>query len=130
MRIGYSHLCPPVARGPGCRNWSTPPACLFSGGWAISYDKPGLPGSTPEGIPCISCGRGAFGIADTGLEITGDEFQIWPFSKQWSDGSQAGYELEGETGPQSLAYVQVRGQRCLYNVWSFLGRDHLEYLLQ
>lgn len=32
-------------------------------------------------------------------------------------------------GPKQLAYLRVAGERCLYNVWSHLGRAHLEELL-
>ncbi|HEY5610921.1 MAG TPA: hypothetical protein VIL97_06930 [Thermoanaerobaculia bacterium] len=27
------------------------------------------------------------------------------------------------------AYLRIAGQQCLYNLWSRLGRDHLELLL-
>lgn len=53
--------------------------------------------------------------------------------------SFAGYGIEGAkpltaADPDGrrenlLAYVRVPGQRCLYNVWSKLGRRHLESLL-
>ena len=38
-------------------------------------------------------------------------------------------DLEGGSGPNQLAYLTIPGQGCLYNVWSRLGVDHLEYLL-
>ena len=28
-----------------------------------------------------------------------------------------------------LAYLRVEGQDCLYNIWSRLGREHLEELI-
>lgn len=37
--------------------------------------------------------------------------------------------LQGGIVPRQLAYLRVTGQRCLYNVWSQLGRSHLEALL-
>ena len=46
-----------------------------------------------------------------------------------ADGSTAGYGPEGGTGPAQLAYLRIAGQGCLYNVWSRLGRAHLEQLL-
>ena len=43
---------------------------------------------------------------------------------------RAGYGLEGFTmGPDWLAYVIVPGQSCLYNVWSSIGQEHLEHLV-
>ena len=51
----------------------------------------------------------------------------------------AGYGIEGAAaypadnpagrGVNSLAYLRVGGQQCTYNVWSRLGRSHLETLL-
>jgi hypothetical protein len=87
----------------------------FSGGWGVAYDQPEL--------------RSAFGVAGTGVEAEAPSFHQWPFSVEWDDGSSAGYGPEGGSGPNQLAYLRVRGQGCLYNVWSRLGRTHLEYLL-
>jgi len=107
-----------------------PRAVYFSGGWAIAYDKPGLPGRNPDGTFCLNCGRGAFGIAGTGVNVEPQDIQRWLQRRVWADGSTAGYGPTGGEGPDYLAYVQVKGQRCLYNIWSFLGQDHLESLLQ
>jgi len=54
----------------------------------------------------------------------------WPQQWVWADGSAVGYGPAGGEGPNYLAYVQVKGQRCLYNIWSFLGREHLESFLE
>ena len=94
---------------------ATPRAANFSGGWAVAYDEPGL--------------RSAFGIAGAGIEATGAGDSIWPDSITWADGSIASYGLEGGTGPGHLAYLEIEGQRCLYNVWSKLGEAHLVALL-
>ena len=118
----------PIALGAG--QGATPRQAYFAGGWAIAYDKVGLPGRNPDGTACATCGRGAFGIAGTGSQADGSEYQGWPFSQKWTDGSHARYGLEGNVGPQYLAFLTIKGQRCLYNVWSFLGREHLEYLLE
>lgn len=106
---------------------ATARAANFSGGWAIAYDRPGLPGVNAAGRSCDECGLGAFGIAGTGT--TPDSPYNWENWVYWRDGSKAGYGLEGGTGPRRLAYVTVEGQGCLYNVWSFAGEEHLEYLL-
>ena len=94
---------------------ATPRAATFSGGWAVAYDLPNL--------------RSAFGVAGTGASKTGDTYDEWPHSMTWDDGSSAEYGPEGGTGPNQLAYVRIAGQDCLYNVWSRLGREHLEHLI-
>ncbi len=101
----------------------------FSGGWAVAFDKSGAPGVLASGEYCDSCGRGAFGIAGTGSDAGDGLGQPDAEILAWSDGSRASLFLQGGTGPGHLAYLTVEGERCLYNVWSYLGRDHLEYLL-
>ena len=83
----------------------------FAGGWAVAYDMPNL--------------RSAYGIAGTGTLANSNNTYTWPHYKQWSDGSRMGYGLEGGEGPDYLAYLSVKGQSCLYNVWSRLGEEHL-----
>jgi hypothetical protein len=95
---------------------ASPRAAQFSGGWAVAYDLPEI--------------RSAFGIAGTGVEAEGPSYAEWPHWRSWADGSRAGYGPEGGTGPSQLAYLEVAGQTCLYNVWSRLGVDHLEYLIE
>jgi hypothetical protein len=95
---------------------ATPRAANFSGGWAVAYDLPNL--------------RSAFGVAGAGLKADDPSYDKWPYVQQWDDGSRAEYGPEGGTGPNELAYVKIQGQQCLYNVWSRLGRSHLEHLLR
>ncbi len=109
--------CAPVApaslgEGAGAR----PRRAHFSGGWAVAYDRPGL--------------RSAFGVAGTGSRAAEPAYDEWPHRRVWADGSSAGYGPEGGTGPNELAYLRIQGQDCLYNVWSRLGRAHLEHLLE
>jgi hypothetical protein len=94
---------------------ATPRAATFAGGWAVAYDTPEM--------------RSAFGIAGTGAEARGTTYSKWPFARDWDDGSYVGYGPEGGTGPNQLAYLRIQGQDCLYNVWSRLGREHLEQLI-
>jgi hypothetical protein len=105
----------------------------FAGGWAIAYDRPGLPGRLASGNPCSSCGRGVFGVAGTGAPAEGPEaagtLDQGSVERLYSDGSRAVYHLEGGNGPDYLASLYIKGQGCLYNIWSFAGKDHLEYLL-
>ncbi|WP_284352942.1 hypothetical protein [Roseisolibacter agri] len=105
-------LVAPRALGEGAG--AIPRAATYSGGWAVAYDRPGQ--------------RGAFGVAGSGTTADGASY-AWPDTLRWADGSSAGYGLEGGTGPSHLAYLQIAGQGCLYNVWSRLGRAHLVALL-
>ena len=100
----------------GAGSGATSRAATFSGGWAVAFDMPGE--------------RSAFGIAGSGSKATDPAYSDWPHSLEWSDGSTAGYGPEGGTGPNQLAYLRVKGQTCLYNVWSRLGVSHLEFLLR
>lgn len=92
-----------------------PRAATFSGGWSVAYDLPNQ--------------RSAFGVAGTGVRASDPSYHDWPFTRTWSDGSSVGYGPEGGTGPNTLAYLRIAGQGCLYNVWSRVGREHLEQLL-
>jgi hypothetical protein len=117
QRADNRDSCAPVApvdlgEGVGAR----PRAANFSGGWAVAYDTPDL--------------RSAFGIAGAGITASGDTFDGWDEAIAWADGSHASYGLEGGTGPGHLAYLEIAGQQCLYNVWSNLGSAHLVHLLE
>jgi len=109
----------------------------FSGGWAVAFDTPEV--------------RSAYGVAGPGI-LDGDDAppaaQAERLGKQWPHFTTlaslpapafAGYGVEGAQdypadspdggGLNSVAYVRVGGQQCTYNVWSRLGRAHLEVLL-
>ena len=106
----------------------------FGGGWGLAWDLPSGPGRwDPGGEYCADCGREAFGVAGTGGDATGTEDAIWPNRLAWTDGSHAGYGYEGLTsggsGEPLLAYLFIEGQGCMYNVWSYLGEEHLLALL-
>ena len=105
----------------------------FSGGWSITWDLPDGPGRDGSGAYCTNCGRGAYGVAGVDSTGTVNDLDIWPTAIAWDDGSRAGYGLEGLEQPGSgapvLSYLLVGGQGCLYNVWSFLGEEHLLTLL-
>ena len=87
----------------------------FGGGWAVAYD------SAKE--------RSVFGIAGSGSDVDSPG-PVYPFplTRRWADGSVANYGLQGGEGPDYLAYLQVAGRKCSYNVWSKRGRAHLESL--
>jgi hypothetical protein len=111
-RAGCAPLAP-AALGEG--EGATAGAAAFAGGWGVADDLPGR--------------RGAFGVAGTGVLAADSSYSDWPYHLDWADGSTAGYGPEGGTGPEELAYLRIPGQACLYNVWSRLGREHLELLL-
>lgn len=113
----------------------------FGGGWGLAWDLPSGPGRwEPGGDYCPDCGREAFGVAGTGGDAAGTEDSIWPHRLEWTHDSaagtlrsHAGYGYEGLTsggaGEPVLAYLFIEHQGCLYNVWSFLGEEHLLALL-
>lgn len=107
---------------------ATPRRAFFSGGWGVAWDKAGLRGKDSSGNPCSNCGRSAFGIAGTGATATADRYR-WPAGARYSDGSLASWGPEGGSGPGWLAYVEVAGQKCLYNVWSNVSASHLRQLV-
>ncbi|MEJ6009711.1 hypothetical protein [Novosphingobium aquae] len=110
----------------------------FSGGWGVAYDTPEI--------------RSAYGVAGPGVlgtDSLGPARQRVRLARQWPHlreldqfphPSFAGYGVEGASaypkdnpegrGLNSVAYVRVHGQTCTYNVWSRLGRTHLEFLLE
>lgn len=101
----------------------------FSGGWAVAWDRDAGPGREPSGDYCSDCGRGAFGVAGAGLRASGDEASIGPETLVWADGSTGGFGPEGGPDAPSGAPISmtllVNGEGCVYNVWSFLGEEHL-----
>jgi hypothetical protein len=100
----------------------------WSGGWAVAWDLPAGPGRFADGNYCADCGRGVFGLAGS-HRADGDETEIWAGQMSWADGSKAGFGYEGlgdgSAGEPHLMYLLAQGEGCLYNVWSFLGEDHL-----
>lgn len=131
--------CAPLGLKSDAKAGGTPRPATFSGGWVVAFDRPDW--------------RSAYGFAGAGL-VPEDraDFAVkvdrltkqWPYIRRWDaadnlpTGSAAGYGLEGAKdyptgssgfGQQSLAYLRIPGQTCQYNVWSKLGREHLELLL-
>jgi len=101
----------------------------LAGGWAIEFDQHGAPGVRENGTTCAHCGRGTFGIAGTGMSPD-EVFDIdddAPVTPTFSDGSVV-QVADVEEGVAS-ATLTVQGQGCVYQVWSFLGQDHLDALL-
>lgn len=114
---GRCALIAPETLDPPLPRSAQPRPATFSGGWAVAYDLPEA--------------RSAFGVAGTGTSAWNPSlYQDWPYKRIYADSSRVGYGLEGGgAGPNWLAYVQIPGQDCLYNVWSRQGREELEALL-
>jgi hypothetical protein len=86
----------------------------FAGGWGVTVRNPRR-----------------WGVAGAGVIAADADLEKWKFRRQNAAGVRAGYGLEGfDMGPDWLAYVLVPGQSCLYNVWSSVGKEHLEHLLE
>lgn len=129
--------CAPLAFASTGRTRGAPRPATFGGGWGVAFDLPNL--------------RSAYGLAGPGLvaadraeaELQRERLQEqWPHVLELGELPQpafAGYGVEGAKaypednpagrGVNSLAYVRVGGEQCTYNVWSRLGRPHLETLL-
>lgn len=116
-------------------NSPTPPAeprrAIFSGGWAVAFDRAEGPGRNADGSICADCGRSAYGIAGVGLAADRDLLLGRPEVREYSDGSLVAIYPEGfdESSAFLLADIVLPDQGCLYQAWSSLGRDHLEGFL-
>lgn len=104
----------------------------LEGGWAVEFDRRGMPGLTREGETCARCGRGVFGIAGTNLIpedlVTEDSDADMP-APTFADGSHLSVEPPAEGEDVAAAVITVRGQGCVYQVWSFLGEEHVRELV-
>jgi hypothetical protein len=100
----------------------------LEGGWAVEFDRRGLPGMNAEGEPCERCGRAVFGIAGTNLTVEdlAGEGELPP---SFADGSQLLVEPPAGGEQVAAASITVRGQDCVYQVWSFLGEQHVRELV-
>lgn len=104
-------------------------AGALEGGWAVEFDRRGMPGIARDGSVCTDCGRGVFGIAGTSMtpeELAGEADAPAP---SFRDGSHAELEVS-EAENVAAATITVTGQGCVYQVWSFLGREHVEELVR
>jgi len=106
--------CAPLApTDPELTSGFTARSADFSGGWAVAWDADGF--------------RSAFGVAGTGVGADASLAQRWPGVVRYADGSVLGYGGEGldDSNPKRLGELVIPGQRCLYQVWSGFGDDHL-----
>jgi hypothetical protein len=112
-----------------------------------AWDLPSGPGRYGTGDYCADCGRGAFGIGT--FQGTGTS-GLLPVTDRWDDGSEGRLGSDGsrfsggipadrltftdpETGEPAAApyemFLYPAGFDCRYWVWSFLGPDHVGYLV-
>lgn len=136
-RAGNRAACAPLAFTSNGGAPATARRATFGGGWGVAFDTAQV--------------RSAYGVAGPGLvaaDRAAPDEQAERLLGQWPHfttlaslpaPSFAGYGVEGAgrypadnplgIGLNSLAYLRVGGQQCTYNVWSRLGRAHLESLL-
>lgn len=112
-----------------------------------AWDLPSGPGRYGTGDYCAGCGRGAFGIGT--FHDAGASGPL-PVTDRWDDGSEGGLGSEAtrlsggipadrfaftdpESGQPAAApyemFLRPAGFECRYWVWSFLGPEHVEYLV-
>ena len=137
QEAGNRARCAPLSFASAGGARGAPRPADFSGGWAVAFDLPNM--------------RSAYGVAGPGLVPADEEGadaqrarlqRQWPYFRDLAQLPQpafAGYGIEGAAaypaansnglGENSLAYLRVGDQACTYNVWSRLGRAHLETLL-
>jgi hypothetical protein len=117
--------CPPLAPRDFADAHS-PRTAELEGGWSIEFDRPGMPGFSPEGMRCDECGRGAFGIAGTSMTVNDLIDDGTVMTSQFMDGSHASMETSTDG---AAATILVAGELCVYQVWSLAGEDHLQQLV-
>lgn len=103
-------------------------AATLAGGWSLEFDQRGAPGVRANGSSCARCGRASFGVAGTSMGTDeAVDFDADAPVAMFNDGSTQ--DVVAEEGVAS-ATLTVGGQGCVYQVWSFLGEDHLSSLLE
>lgn len=120
----------PVALGAGAG--ARPRVGELEGGWAVEFDQRGMPGVGRDGELCARCGRGVFGIAGTNLipeDLVTEESEAELPAPSFADGSHLSVEPPAEGEDVAAAVITVRGQGCVYQVWSFLGEEHVRELV-
>lgn len=114
------------------------------GAWWVEYDLPGAPGEVDIQSPAADAGRANFfvsaRIGEPGYElpVSDENINSWPNVHHWSDGSSVGWGVTGrgvlqQSNPEWpiswLAYMELEGSRCFYQVGSYLSEEHLIFLL-
>jgi hypothetical protein len=146
-RDPYARECPALApddlgEGAGATPRVTDRG--LPGAWWVEYDLAGAPGEVDIQSPAADAGRANFFVSATigepGYELPVSEESInsWPNVHHWSDGSSVGWGVAGrgvlqQAAPEWpthwLAYMELEGSRCFYQVGSYLSEEHLIFLL-
>ncbi len=124
--------CAPMApRALGAGEGARARVADLEGGWAVEFDRRGMPGLGRDGQTCARCGHGVFGIAGTSLtpEDLAAESEADAPAPTFADGSSLSIEPPAEGEQVAAATFTVRGQGCVYQVWSFLGEEHVRELV-
>lgn len=125
--------CAPIApRALGAAEGARARVAELEGGWAVEFDRRGMPGIGRDGETCARCGRGVFGIAGTNLtpeDLVGEDSAADEPAPTFADGSHLELETPSEGESVAAATLTVRGQGCVYQVWSFLGEEHVRELV-
>lgn len=100
----------------------------YAGGWSLEFDQHGSAGMTAAGEVCETCGRGSFGIAGTAMSAEEAEDLVGATATVLADGGRIDVQSNPED-PAAVATIVVPGQDCVYQVWTFLGRAHLDELV-
>ncbi len=130
--------CPPIAFTSDGGVPASSRRAEFSGGWAVAFDTRRVRSAYGVAGPSIiALDRQASAAQRLRLRRQWPEFMALPALPRLAF---AGYGLAGaepyphddpeSRGRQSLAYVRMGGAGCTYNVWSRMGRAHLEALLR
>ena len=98
------------------------------GGWSLEFDRRGSAGIGANGEVCETCGRGAFGVTGTAMSPEDAEDLLGPGATLFADGGRIDVQSNADEAA-SVATLLVPGQDCVYQVWSFLGREHLDELV-
>ncbi len=132
-RAENRNQCPPIAprdlaEGAGARARASD----FEGGWAVEYDRRGAPGLSRDGEACARCGRGVFGIAATSLtpeDLVEETSEADTPEPSFADGSFVRVEPAAQGEQVAAATLMVGSGGCVYQVWSFLGEEHVRRLV-
>ena len=90
----------------------------------VVWDNPDGPGHDRRGDPCPDCGRGVVGLGT--WQGYGDV--VGPATIAWDDGSFANIATLPSVYGVS-ARIQPAGADCMYQLWSHIGVEHVEYLI-
>lgn len=100
----------------------------YASGWSLEFDHRGSAGMTARGELCETCGRGSFGVAGTAMSVEEAQDLIGATATVMADGGRIDVQ-ESSDDSSVVATIIVPGQDCVYQVWSFLGRAHLDALV-